>query len=236
MNLPRLRRILASEGFRLSKTAECLRTYDGPPLESGGTSIKGRGEAPAIRRLMGKVIQPGMTVLDYGAGKYSRNADFIRASGARVYAFDPFNGVGSDGWEMGEVAMSLPPAGVKFDVGFTSFVLNVVPEYIEDKIIREVNQRSAKSIHITRNEDIFVMVSGALARGEKFVTSFFRDWFAPGDPIAQAELESGEFTEETVRRFCCYGVQTSRGFQRIPQLEHKGFSLSGTKSFNIYIK
>jgi hypothetical protein len=53
------------------------RFYAGKPLETGGTSIAG-GAAPPIKFLFAKgYIKPGMKVLDFGAGKYARNADFL---------------------------------------------------------------------------------------------------------------------------------------------------------------
>ena len=74
--------------------------YTGKPLESGGTSITG-GAAPALKALVGKVFKRGMKVLDYGAGKYARNADYLRGEGIDTFAFDPFNGNAeqSEGWE-----------------------------------------------------------------------------------------------------------------------------------------
>lgn len=58
--------------------------YTGKPLESGGTSITG-GAAPALKALVGKVFKRGMKVLDYGAGKYARNADYLRGEGIDTY-------------------------------------------------------------------------------------------------------------------------------------------------------
>jgi hypothetical protein len=229
---------LQADLLPLLKKAQCRRHYLGPPLESGGTSIRGKGDkaAPAVRRLFGKLIQPGMKVLDYGAGKFARNADWLRERDVEVFASDPFNGKGSEGWAMGSVAVTPPPSNVKFDVGFTSFVLNVVPIYIEDDIIGLVRSRTKKSAHVTRNMDIFDMVKKALTRPGSVVLRFFEAEFAPGDPAAQAELETGEFTDETIHRFCCFGTATPQGFQRIPYLEDKGFSLMAkTTGFKIYV-
>ena len=36
--------------------------------------------------------------MDFGAGKFGRNADFLRANGIKCYAYDPYNGTNVDGW------------------------------------------------------------------------------------------------------------------------------------------
>lgn len=58
--------------------------YTGKPLETGGTSTGfGGSAAPALKALVGKIIKPGMKVLDYGAGKHARNADYLREKGLK---------------------------------------------------------------------------------------------------------------------------------------------------------
>lgn len=206
-----------------------LRRYGGEPLESGGTSIKGSA-APAIRALAGKGAFEGATVLDYGAGKYARNTNYLREMGLKVYAYDPFNGVsGADGWTETTTA----PPTEKFDVGFTSFVLNVVPEHIEKKIVQDVRKLCKNSYHITRNMDIFKMVKNALGRKDKTVTAFFLNSFA--DEEEKAAFQEGTLTDETIMEFCEHGVQTNKGFQRIPTLEDQGFRLTRkTEGFKVY--
>lgn len=195
---------------------EDFRYYDGEPLESGGTSIQGNA-APAIQKLFKKgVFKPGMKVLDYGAGKYARNADYLRNSGLTVYAFDPFNGTGANGWELGNVSSTLPPRG-KFDAAFTCFVINVVPKKIEDVIIKDIGPLAKTIYHITRNKDVFDSVKKALSRKDKVVGAFFVSNFASNEE-AQA-YEDGTLSDEVIMRFCKFGVQTSRGFQRIPFLD-----------------
>ena len=217
--------------YNIMKILEILneRRYGGDPLEAGGTSIAG-GAAPAIKQLANSGVFNDATVLDYGAGKYARNANFLREMGAKVYAYDPYNGSpDGDGWN--ETSTKKP--NEQFDVGFTSFVLNVVPEHIEKQIINDVNSMCKHSYHITRNKDIFVMVKNALSRQEPTVTNFFLEHFA--DEEEKAALEEGTLSDETIMEFCQHGVQTSRGFQRIPTTEDSGFKLlRNTSNFKVY--
>ena len=205
------------------------RRYGGEPLETGGTSIAG-GAAPAIKQLAKSGVFNGATVLDYGAGKYARNSNFIREMGGRVYAYDPFNGSPQgDGWN--ETTTQKPTE--HFDVGFTSFVLNVVPEHVEKQIINDIRSMCDKTFHITRNKDIFVMVKNALLRGEPTVTQFFLTHFANEEE--KVALEEGTLTDEIIMEFCEHGVQTSRGFQRIPTTEDSGYNiLRNTSNFKVY--
>lgn len=211
---------------------ENRKTYRGDAIERGGTSIKGAGAAPAVKWLYSSgAISEGMRVLDYGAGKYGRNSDFLRGNGCDVYAYDPYNGSNVDGWE--GVSNSLPSE--KFDVVFSSFVLNVVPEQVEDDIIQECFRFSRKVYHITRNMDIFDTVKKALNRGDRLVVDFFIEEYADGDEELISAAKEGNLKDKTILDFCHFGVKTSRGFQRIPVLEDKGFSLvKKTNGFKIY--
>lgn len=215
--------------MKLLEILEEKRRYGGDPLESGGTSIAG-GAAPAIKGLFQKGAFTDAVVLDYGAGKYARNANFLRENGIKVYAYDPYNGSPSgDGWN--ETTTKKPTS--KFDVGFTSFVLNVVPENVEKGIIQDLRGLCSQSYHITRNKDIFVSVKKALLRGDPTVTNFFMNNFADEDEAAM--LEQGELPDQVIQEFCEHGVQTSRGFQRIPTTEEFGFSLiKNTSNFKVY--
>jgi len=209
---------------------EPRRYYAGIPLEKGGTSIAGKGAAPSIRWLFEKGhIKPEHTVLDYGAGKYSRNGDYLRDKGCSVFCYDPFNGAGRDGWEMGQVASSLP-SGTKFDIGFTCFVLNVVPKGVEENIVSDLGSRCRTAFHITRNLDIFDSVRSAMRRNDKTVAGFFKKEFAT--EAEAVECDSGTLDDQIILEFCRFGVQTSRGFQRIPCPDMK--ILRQTAGFKIY--
>lgn len=213
--------------MKLDTVLESKRYYKGKPLESGGTSIQG-GAAPAIKWLDKQGVFTDKIVLDYGAGKYGRNANYLRKMGMRVYAYDPFNGTDADGWE--GVSNKLPQ-GMKFDVAFTSFVMNVIPHAMEDDIVATLKRFAKKQYHVTRNRDIYDTVKKAMARGDKTVTEFYQTYF---NKMYSPGVEYG--TKE-ILDFCHFGVQTSRGFQRIPELEDKGFKPMLVKAqYKVYEK
>ena len=209
---------------------EILEAYEGEPLEKGGTSISA-GPAPAIKQLSKRGAFHG-EILDYGSGKYARNANFLREQGFKVYAYDPYNGNKEDGWTDNSIQ---PPKG-NFDVVFSAFVLNVVPEKTENTILSETEQFSKGDVyHITRNLDIFDTVKKALERGDKIITDFFLKEFA--SPEQKEALEENNLDDDTILDFCYFGTQTSRGFQRIPQLEDKGYNLTiNRRGFKVYKK
>ena len=200
------------------------RFYTGTPLESGGTSIQGKA-APAIRSLVkAGAFDGAKTILDYGAGKYGRNAEFLREAGFKVFAYDPFNGKDPDGWK--GVANKLP-TGKKFDVGFSCFVLNVVPKHIEKEIVSDIKTKCKKTMHVVRNMDIYVTTIKALERGDKLVTDFYiNEYKGKGTP--------GHYDKNDIIEFCKFGVQTSKGFQRITDLE--GYTLAGnTSNYKVFV-
>ncbi len=214
--------------MKIMRQIQERRYYTGKPLETGGTSIAGN-EAPGVRFLFQKgYFDSSYTILDYGAGKFARNADYLREKGMKVYAYDPFNGKpGADGWEIGKVSLNLP--NIKFDIAFTSFVLNVVPFHIEEDILKDVRKYSGNEYHITRNKDIFVTIKSALLRKDPIVYNFYINEYG-GSP----DIEN--ITDEEIMDFCYFGVQTSRGFQRIPLLEEeRGYKLiKNTSAFKVY--
>lgn len=210
------------------------RFYQGKPLEKGGTSIAGKA-APPVRELFKKgLIKSGEVVLDYGAGKYGRNASFLRDQGCRVYAYDPFHSEGADGWEG---VSSKKPTMNFFQKSFSAYVLNVVPEYLETQVIQEVNRYTlagGKEFHVTRNKDVFDSAKKALMTHNKVVGDFFIKQFAENDEDI-ANYENKTLSDERIEEFCCFGYQSSRGFQRIPFLENKGFkAIRKTSGYKIY--
>jgi len=209
--------------------------YAGPMISSENTSINAP-PSPALKKLTGSVFKEGQKVLDYGAGKFARNADYLRDQGIEVYAYDPYNGTGEDGWGKGVVSSKLPQSK-KFDVAFTSFVLNTVSCDEEKKILAKVSGFAPVSIHVVRNTEIFDAIKAALVAEKDPVFSFFKDHFIPEFPMAKKELDAGKLTDDTIMMFCRFGVQTSRGFQRIPHLENFGYSvLADNQSFKTYKK
>lgn len=187
--------------------------YSGKALEFGETSISGK-EAKAMHDI-NVLLKEGNLILDYGAGKYARNADFLRNKGFRVYAYDPYNGKNVDGWELGNVSNKKPEG--QFDVGFSIYVLNVVPKWLEDQIVADIGLLAKKQYHVTRDTDISESVKGALLAKREPVFSFFMKNFATKE-ISESLL-SGTLDNGVIMKFCEFGVQTSKGFQRIPNRE-----------------
>ena len=188
------------------------------PLETGGTSIIA-GVSPSIKFLFENgYIKEHMTVLDYGAGKIGRNAEFLRENGVHVFAYDPYHGKNVNGWE--GISDIYPCPEEFFDVIFSCFVINVVDRDTEDRIINDL--KGVNQFHITRNMDIIDMVESALERKDKFVTESFEKY---------KELSACPSIED----FCYFGTRTRRGFQRIPELIHKGYTLiKKTHGYKIY--
>jgi hypothetical protein len=195
-----------------------FRTYAGPALERGGTDPQAKGPSPALRRLVndGRIVG---RVLDYGAGKAGRNATYLRSLGHEVYAYDPFNGADADGWTA--VSRTLPD--VKFDTGLTSFVLNVVPQHVQEEICRNLRWFTDRSFHITRNLDVAQMIERALRKPDSIVSRFFLDYYA--DDILRVRHQRGDLDMWDIEAFARFGTATSRGFQRIPTLERSGWTL-----------
>jgi len=228
------------------KLAHTARRFEGPPPEQGATSIKGDAVKPLLDQVEGLirsgVLTPGeSTIVDYGAGKYSRNADALRKLGFAVYAYDLFNATGGSGWEMGSVTDVLPSE--QFDLAFTSYVLNVVPDSTEDEILATTESLAPLVLHITRNKDVSTMLAGALQRyidgktdkNATLVGNFFVDEFATSTQLE--EFEQHGVYEDTVRELAEYGVPTSKGFQRIPILEDKGYAkVRDSSNFKAYTK
>lgn len=160
-------------------------------------------------------------ILDYGAGKFARHAFYLRDKGYKVYAYDPFNGSDVDGYTEG-TSNQLPKE--QFEIVFTAFVLNVVPSHVEDEILKAVKTYARKEFHITRNMDIFDTVKKNLKNERpNLIKDFFLQEFANKEE--GNALKGGEISDETILEFCVFGVQTPRGFQRIPELKEKGYTL-----------
>ncbi len=201
------------------------RKYEGPAIEKGQTSIRGGG-APAVKWIFQKGhIVPGMRVLDWGAGREGRNSRWLREQGVEVFAYDPFWGSGEDGW--GDSVAGTPPAETDFDVAFSAFVLNVVPESVEDDIIQKTQQYAKQTFHVTRAEDVLVPALRTLikkiGKPNTFIIDFFLNEFANEEEAAA--FEEGTLDPAVVEEFAAHGFPTGKDqFQRIPMLEGKGWS------------
>lgn len=187
--------------------------YDGPqvPGNSKDTAMSITTPAPGVRYLHKKlkVFDGGdIMILDYGAGN-GRNANYLRELGFTVYAYDRSHSSGKDGWE--GVSTTLPSE--KFDVAFTSFVLNVVPFSTEKEIIKDLKGYAPESYHIVRNNDVRDQLKKSIAKGNKLIKDFYAEHL--GAEIANS-IFSMDLTKEDYDILSRYGYRTSKGLQRIP--------------------
>ncbi len=207
--------------------------YQGPAVEKGKTSIKGGVVAAVASLFKSGVIKPGMKVLDYGAGKVARNADWLRKQGVKVYAYDPFNSTGGDGWEMGSV-VSKKPTG-KFDVAFSCYVLNVVPAGVETDVVANVAKAAPERFHVVRSKsDLLNQVGRSLRKGSNAV---LKQWFANefATPQDVKDLEDGTLSKERIRDFVIFGVKTGKDrFQRIPTIALNSAPVSKGSAWEMY--
>lgn len=229
---------------RLYRLAGNARRYEGPPLEEGGTSRKGppvKTVVGPVRKLIAQgVLVPGESkIADIGAGKFSRNTDELRRMGFDVYASDPNHGTGVSGWE----GTSIDPPTGQFDLVFTSYVLNVVPEYVEDQILADADALSPRQIHVTRNRDVRNMATQAIYRymdgatdpNAVLVGEFFLNKFADQDMLAA--YQDGILYEEDMQELAEHGLPTTDGFQRIPILNDKGYQQThDSTGYKVYTK
>lgn len=76
------------------------------------------------------------------------------------------------------------------------------------------------------------MAKAALLKKDKIVYPFFVKEYNGGK-----EVDPKDLTDDEIMEFCKFGVQTSRGFQRIPDLEEDGYELvRQTSGFKVYLK
>lgn len=197
--------------------------YEGPPLENGGTSIAGK-ESPSARFLFENgYIKSGQTVLDYGAGKIDRNGKYFREQGCKVYSYDPHNGTDVDGWKA--VSNAFPKGS--FDVAFSSYVLNVVPHYEEQKIIKRLSAISDKQLYVIRDDILYFLKKSLLKKPTKNTPAML-DFF-------YNEFGGTTLDEDSIKAFGKFGVRTSCGFQRIPSLDEYGMTrIKGLSDYKVY--
>lgn len=230
--------------YRGHRYVEAAKRYKGPALEKGKTSRAG-GAVKPLMDLIGKLTNSGTLVpgesklADIGAGAYSRNADALRKAGFDVYAYDPYNGQDADGWTG---VAATPPDG-SFDLVFSSYVLNVVPEYAEDDILSEMEALSPRVVHVVRNKDVRDMITDAIYRYQdgsqdknaQLVAETFLNEFADQDMLEQ--YQAGDLYEQDMQELAEHGVPTSKGFQRIPVLDQKGYQkVRDSSGFKLYTK
>jgi hypothetical protein len=206
-------------------------TYQGPPLEKGGTSISA-GAVPELKYLVSSgFLKKGQKILDFGAGKYGRNTLHLKSLGFDVTAVDKFNYNEKFGVRPEESIK-----GLHFDVAFTTYVLNVVPESIEDEVIETLESVAGTQAHITRGGDLIAYLKGAAQR-----KGYTYKWISeniPGHGIDEevSRYLKGKFKSDDLLALARFGFATVRGFQRLPSLEDKGFSLEKSGTSRVYFR
>ncbi|CAM0044276.1 hypothetical protein VPHF86_0095 [Vibrio phage F86] len=200
---------------------------------SAATSINNKVNVNFLKAVK-QHFAPGSTVIDYGAGKYGRVANELREMGYKVFAYDPFNGkAGADGWT--EVSKSLP-SGIKFEHGFSSFVLNVVDADIQNHIVKEVESYvTGKIIHIVRGADIVPTVQNVLSGKSK--NPYIMGYVELHHPDLLQKIVNGKATKEDAKWLSVNGTATKvDSFQRWPDLADMGYKKSGPAGATIWVK
>lgn len=210
------------------------RIYKGPTRPDTTDTQKKVGSA--MHALMGVILPlyeekkkrarartPEFYVMDYGAGKHARHANFLRdIEGFKVFAFDKFKSTGGSGWEAGSIISTLP-RHKRFDFVFSAYMLNVVTEDVQnDDILPEMESMGSRVAHIVR-DDLKVEFGKWLPDPEHITTQWFLNVFASPAEIEEWEETRGYISDETMENFLCYGFETTRGFQRKVDLSHMGY-------------
>lgn len=171
-------------------------------------------------------------VLDYGAGRVDRNAKFLRANGLDVYSYDPFWGSGDNGY----VTTSDKLPNDTFDVGYTSYVLNVVSFPEQSDILSTMNALCKKQYHIVRFMDLYDLAKKNLESDkDNLIKNFFTNQYK-GNLDTYLNSDKGQ-RMQILTDFLQYGTETSNGFQRLVALEDQGFTLIKKASgYRIYEK
>ncbi len=214
--------------------------YVGAVVEKGGTSMSIKTPSPAIRWMVKQGhIKPGMRVLDYGAGKTSRNADFLRGLGCKVYAYDPYNGErGADGFALGKVAVRKPRG--RFNVAFSSYVLNVVRCKDESSIVTAMKPYAPVVFHVTRSERALTKVVQRAVVGEVNNPTLVR-WLQPRFPLSLLKIRADRQPQDALIPIAEHGFKTGKGkFQRLIKaktMKGRGYRhLRGVAEYDIYCR
>lgn len=194
-------------------------------IDSKMTSMPTNSPAPSLVKLS-KTWPKEAVIIDYGCGQTARNAMFLRKEGfKKVYSFDPrwgtpnvngFSGITSD-----------RPDNKKFDIGFTSFVVNVVIVNDEIEILNWMNSHCKDEYHIVRCYDIKREIKTYLKKKNTKIIDFFKkEGFDMNQPL----------TDEFVEQLASYGYKTSKGFQRVPHLDETKYTMYRDGENKVYKK
>lgn len=203
--------------------------YSGTTMSKNTSIVGGVTEGISSLFKSGKIFGK---VLDYGAGRVDRNAKFLRENGLEVYSYDPFWGSGDNGYET--TSDKLP--NDTFDVGYTSYVLNVVSVPEQSGILNTMNSLCKKQYHIVRYMDLYDLAKKNLESDKDSVLKSFFTKEYKGN-LEQYLNSDKEARMNILTDFLQYGTETSNGFQRLVSLEDQGFSLIKKASgYRIYEK
>ncbi len=194
-------------------------------INSKKTSMSTNSPAPSLVKLASSWSKDGL-IIDYGCGQKARNAIFLRNEGfERVYSYDPEWGVsGVDGYSG---ITSDRPSGINFDIGFTSFVLNVVNTTDETDILNWMALNCKREYHIVRNADVKKMIKTKLKNDDQESINFYKEHgFDMNQPV----------TSEFIDKLASFGIVTTMGFQRVPELKDKGYTMYKDGDNKVYIK
>ena len=201
--------------------------------------------SPAVKILIQKgLLRPEMKILDFGAG-HGRHVLGLKNEGFQ-------NVLGVDKFNQGKHVQDLEAAkGKSFDVVFSSFVLNVVPDSdhdftdidTEDDIIDFLKPVCSRQIHIVRNLDILEPLQRIQkVLKEKKVSNHTTNYIQKNfdkeisERFMQGKASSDDLFFIASRGYITKVTKEGINFQRIPFLEEKGFdNYMTTPKFKIYI-
>lgn len=206
------------------------RVFRGTPPPDTTDKMKNPGSAinvtvvPYIETLLTRATGP-VYVFDFGAGQYARHANHLRAlfgDQVRVYAYDKYKANGKDPWRDGGVSNELP-AGQRFDLVFSTYVLNVMTDEQEDRELAKAESLGGWQVHVVR-DDLRSEIRRWLRDGKHpQVVDWFLNEFATPEEQQEFYDTEGYISKETLTEFVCFGYPTANGFQRQPNLEPKGY-------------
>ena len=87
--------------------------------KSSRTSVNS-GKLPAIVHIWDDCMVNGLSILDYGCGKFNNTCEYLESKGFQYFGYDPFNRTPEENWKA--------TAHVNYDYAILSNVLNVVAE------------------------------------------------------------------------------------------------------------
>ena len=138
------------------------------------TAMRSTNPSPALLWIMDRypdyfrtILKRDITILDHGAG-HGRNSNYLRDLGYKVYSYDPYNGEDINGFKG---VSNRKPLGRYCALGISCYVLNVVTEKEEKKIIKNLKEYCSIVFIIVRNKDLYQLTPDKQALKDGFETS-----------------------------------------------------------------